>query len=214
MEILLISDTHGKHNWFERVHKLPMADMIIHAGDVTSVGDIWEIEPFLQWFSGLPYEYKVFIAGNHDYGFETNRYTVRGMIPDNVIYLEDSGVEIEGLKLWGTPVTKPFMNWAFNVETDKRIEHWNMIPDDTDILITHSPPYGIKDISTYSHEHVGCQYLTAAVKNRIKPKIHVFGHVHTDYGIEEGVDTTFINASSLNGRYAVDENQPPILLDI
>jgi Icc-related predicted phosphoesterase len=214
MEILFISDTHGKHKWLERTHKFPMADMIIHAGDVTMVGDIWEIEPFLQWYSGLTYEYKIFIAGNHDYGFETNRHTVRSMIPDNVIYLEDSGVEIEGLNFWGSPVTSPFNNWAFNVETDKRIEHWNIIPDDTDVLITHSPPYGIKDISTYVHEHIGCPYLTAAVKNRIKPKLHVFGHVHSAYGIEEHEGIMYVNATVLNERYGVDIRQPPILLDI
>lgn len=214
MEVVFISDTHGKQNWIAREYDFPPADMIIHAGDVSMTGDIWDVEPFLQWFSELPYEYKVFIAGNHDFLFDVNKYIAQSMIPENVIYLQDSGVEIEGLKLWGSPVTPPFMSWAFNVDTDKRIEHWNMIPDDTDILITHGPPYGELDLSTYKHEHVGCPYLASAVKERIRPKIHVFGHVHTDYGVEEGKYTTFVNACVLNGRYAVDGKQPPILLDI
>lgn len=214
MDIVFISDTHSKHNWLQRTHKLPIADMIIHAGDITSVGDIWEIEPFLQWYSNLPYQYKIFIAGNHDYGFETNRHTVRSMIPDNLIYLEDSGTEIEGLKLWGTPHSKPFNGWAFNKEDGVRWQYWDMIPDDIDILITHEPPKGLLDISPYGNEHVGCPYLHHTVINRVKPKIHVFGHVHSGYGIETHEGITFINASSINERYAVVENQPPIFFTI
>jgi len=214
MEIVFISDTHGKHSWFEREHRLPMADMIIHAGDVTNVGDVWEVEPFLQWYSGLPYEYKIFIAGNHDFLFDVNRHIARSMIPDNVIYLEDSGVEIEGLNIYGSPHTRPFNSWAFNKPNEKRWEYWDMIPENTDILITHEPPRGILDLSHYKHDHVGCPYLLNRVINSVKPKIHVFGHVHTNYGIEEHHGITFINASSLNGKYAVDQKHTPILLDI
>ena len=221
VRIVCISDTHGLHHEIEnKFGGLPEGDILIHAGDVSNIGDLWDIERFLNWFSIQPFDHKIFVAGNHDWGFERERHTCISIINElnekeyNIHYLEDSGVEIEGLKFWGTPVTNPFMNWAFNVETDKRIEHWNIIPDDTDILITHSPPYGICDLSTYGHEHVGCPYLLYAIKERIKPKLHVFGHVHSAYGIEEHEGITYVNASVLNERYGVDVKQPPILLDI
>ena len=211
MKAIVISDTHGKHEDIKYTFKLPYdADMIIHAGDVSNVGELWDINAFIYWFSNLHYEYKIFIAGNHDFEFEYNRAIVREFIPSNVIYLEDSGIEIEGIKFWGSPVTPPFQNWAFGRDTDKITNHWNMIPDDTDVLITHSAPYGICDVSRIDYEHAGCPYLAAAVKNRIKPRYHIFGHVHYGYGIEEHEGITYINACLLNERYRLI-NEPIII---
>jgi Icc-related predicted phosphoesterase len=197
MKIVAISDTHCRHHSL----RLPKADAIIHAGDVTSRGKESEVMDFMAWFSKLNYRYKIFIAGNHDFFFETkNAAILQKHIPPNVIYLNDSGAEIEGLKLWGSPITPWFYNWAFNKPRGQSIKkHWDLIPADTDILITHGPPYGILDI-TIENRHTGCKDLLKTVE-AIKPKAHVFGHIHESYGLKRKGETLFINACILNESY-------------
>jgi Icc-related predicted phosphoesterase len=201
MEIIIISDTHGKHKHLQDVFSIPYGDVIIHAGDLTAVGETHEISSFLYWYSMLPHQHKIFIAGNHDLDFEYNSYSTKSMIPKNVIYLEDSGVEIEGIKFYGTPHTKPFQNWGFNKTDDKRQQYWDMIPDDTDVLITHCSPFGILDQNKYG-ENVGCKLLLKRVLE-IKPKLHIFGDIHESYGVEVKNHVNFINASSMNEKYVI-----------
>lgn len=209
MKLCIISDTHNKH---KRLGKLPDADVIIHAGDFTSVGHSHEIVNFMQWYSKLPYKYKIVIAGNHDWLFETHGILAREKVPESVIYLEDNGIEIEGIKFWGTPVQLPFNNWAFNRPEEKLMQHWAAIPDDTDVLITHCPPYSIFDWSIFDNIHTGSPSLYFEVVERIKPKVHCFGHIHSGYGIKVIENTTFINASNLDEDYmCVNE---PILVEI
>jgi Icc-related predicted phosphoesterase len=209
MKIVIISDTHNKHKQLT----LPDADCIIHCGDSTSVGKEHEIHDFFKWYSGLTqYKYKILIAGNHDWLFERNRSLALSHKPKNVIYLEDQEVVIEGIKFYGTPVQKPFNNWAFNRPEAKLAQHWQAIPDDTDVLITHSPPYMIGDYSPYSMQHEGSPSLYEEVTKRIKPKIHCFGHIHHGYGIHVIGETTFINASNLNEEYKYAN--APILIEI
>jgi Icc-related predicted phosphoesterase len=156
----------------------------------------------MQWFKKLDrYKYKIIIAGNHDWLFETNRVLALEDVPKNVIYLEDQGVEIEGLKFYGTPVTRPFNNWAFNRPEEKLAEHWKAIPDDTDVLITHGPPHTIFDWSIYDNIHTGSPSLYFEVLERIKPKLHCFGHIHGGYGTKVIEGTTFMNASNLDEDY-------------
>lgn len=209
MTICIISDTHGKHKQIT----LPPADTIIHCGDFTSMGKEHEIRKFMKWFSKLEqYKNKIIIAGNHDMMFEYNGLLARSFIPDNVNYLQDSGVEIEGIKFYGTPVQSPFCNWAFNRIEEKLKQHWEAIPDDTDVLITHSPPYSIMDNIEGSNELLGSPSLYEEVLNRIKPKIHCFGHIHTGYGIKIIDNITFINASLLNEEYISVNN--PVIIEI
>ncbi len=197
-KICIISDTHNHH----KKVKLPDADVIIHCGDFTSVGYEHEIKNFMKWYSNLhQFEHKIIIAGNHDQLFEGNSRLAKSLIPNNVIYLEDSGVEINGLNFYGSPVQKMFMNWAFNKPEEKLKLHWEAIPTDTDILITHSPPYGIGDYVPRNGEHCGSPSLFSEVVERIKPKIHCFGHIHEGYGIKEYDFIKFINASNLDGDY-------------
>ncbi len=198
MKLCIISDTHNKH---KRLAKLPDADVIIHAGDFTSVGHSHEIVSFMFWYSNLPYKHKLIIAGNHDWLFEINGIIAREKVPEGVTYLEDSGVEIDGIKFWGTPVQLPFNNWAFNRPEEKLAQHWAAIPDDTDVLITHCPPYSIFDWSIYDKIHTGSPSLYKEVVERIKPKVHIFGHIHSGYGIKVIENTTFINASNLDEDY-------------
>lgn len=210
MKICLLSDTHNKHKKI----KLPEANMIIHAGDFTSVGKEHEVRNFMKWYSKLPYTHKLIIAGNHDWLFETSQTIAKELIPNNIIYLEDSGVEIEGLYFYGSPVQKPFNNWAFNRPEEKLKQHWQAIPDKTDILITHSPPHEIGDYAMWSEENCGSPSLRDEIVNRIKPLVHIYGHVHEDRGIYHILDsrTTFINASNLDGTYRAVNM--PILIEI
>lgn len=197
MKFVAISDTHGQHKKLN----LPDTDAIIHAGDISKRGTVKEIQDFLDWYSRLDYKYKIFIAGNHDFFFEReNLDVVDQMIASNIIYLNDSGVEIEGIRLWGSPVQPWFHDWAFNKNRGAEIrKHWDLIPDHTDILITHGPAANILDRTVYG-EHVGCEDLRLRVE-QVKPKFHIVGHIHESYGSMVIDDTHFINASVLNVGY-------------
>lgn len=213
MKIITISDTHTKHE--ELNNDLPYADMIIHCGDFTSLGKEIEIINYMEWYSALDqYKYKLIIAGNHDWMFETNSQLAKSLIPDNIIYLEDSGIEIEGFNFYGTPVSKPFFDWAFNRPEDKLKKHWEAIPDDTDVLITHSPPWSILDYVPFSNNNGGSPTLHQEIFNRLKNnlKLSVFGHIHEGYGEKEIDGIKFINASNLNRNYKYTNK--PILYEI
>ena len=131
--------------------------------------------------------------------------------PDNIIYLEDGEVVIDSIKFYGTPVQKPFNDWAFNRSEAKLAQHWAAIPNDIDVLITHCPPYSIFDWSIYDKIHTGSPSLYKEVVERIKPKVHIFGHIHDGYGIKVIENTTFINASNLDEDYMCVNN--PVLFE-
>ncbi|MFW6247338.1 MAG: metallophosphoesterase family protein [bacterium] len=212
LSIVIISDTHNKHKQIKS-EDLPAADVIIHCGDFTSMGYGHEISKFMKWFGNLhQYDNKIVIAGNHDFMFENASVLAKAHVPDNVIYLEDSGVEILGINFYGTPVQKPFNNWAFNRPEEKLKQHWEAIPDNTDVLITHSPPYGIRDFGFYSRDEIGSQSLRDEIINRIRPKISAFGHAHTNHGITEINEIKFINASNLNDKY--EYMYKPIIVEL
>ena len=175
-KIVCLSDT---HNCSEQII-VPDGDILIHAGDATIRGTIDEIILFNEWFANLPHTYKVFVAGNHDWLFETNNSYARNSLDKSIIYLQDSWVEIGGLKIYGSPWQPRFFDWAFNLMRGAELaEKWKLIPDDTDILITHGPPFGILDDvpRQYFIENTGCEELRKRVET-IKPKLHIFGHIH------------------------------------
>jgi Icc-related predicted phosphoesterase len=206
IKLTFISDTHGLH--YKMTEDLTGGDMIIHAGDVSNRGLKSEIEDFLFWFSNLPYKHKIFIAGNHDFEFERIRSSrEEGIrIPDGVTYLQDESVTIDGIKIYGSPWQPWFHDWAFNLYRGEALaEKWNQIPDDVDILVTHGPPHGILD-RTERGMIVGCEDLYKRVFE-IKPKIHLFGHIHEGYGMREIDDVIFINASTLDADYLYN-NKP------
>jgi Icc-related predicted phosphoesterase len=220
VRLCIISDTHGLHDIIEKKFgELPDADILIHAGDVSNIGEPWDIERFLNWFSSRPHKTKVFTVGNHDFFFETNRYICDKMIKEvqekgwDLHYLQDEGKEIMGLKFWGSPQTPPFFNWAFNMKDEHRAMLYETIPDDVDILITHGPPKDILDLSIYNNEHVGCPYLRTNVF-RVKPIVHIMGHIHHSYGVKVENDIMFINASTLNERYQVANKPIVVNIDI
>lgn len=202
MDITFISDTHGLHAKL----LLKGGDMIIHAGDVSSKGSLEEIDQFLNWFKDLDNTYKIFIAGNHDFYFEQAiDFEIDRLIPNDVIYLNDSGVSIEGIHFWGSPITPWFYDWAFNRQRGLDIkQHWDLIPYQTDVLITHGPPYSKLD-KTISGQAVGCAELKEKI-NLIRPQAHVFGHIHEGYGQLDECGTQYINASVLDERYNLTNN--------
>lgn len=206
MKITFISDTHwlikDKNTRDDLTSMLPGGPILVHAGDVSGRGTAGEIREFLDWFSTLPYMHKILIAGNHDFLFETMPDTAAKILAEypGVTYLNDSGVTIEGIKFWGSPVTPWFHNWAFNRLANEIGRHWDLIPDEVDVLITHGPPHGILDETVREGLNVGCPLLLKKVKE-IKPKVHVFGHIHEARGVHEEDGTTFINASAVDLGY-------------
>ena len=211
--ITFISDTHTKHEKLNGF--LTGGDMLIHAGDLTGRGYITEIENFMKWYDKINnYDTKIFIAGNHDFGFQDDNEKLRGLLTGykTIDYLEDElmmvGEDYDTMiKIWGTPWQPEFHNWAFNLPRGEKLkEKWDMIPMNTDILITHGPPLGKLDYVRYPNENVGCEELMKRVEE-IKPKIHVFGHIHEGYGYVFDGNTHYINAAVLNGRYEF-QNKP------
>ena len=204
MKIVCISDTHTKHkqipeDWF------PEGDVIVHAGDISSMGYLHEIEEFCKWYSKMPYPYKILIAGNHDWGFQTKPQEVKEILDSypEITYLQDSGTEIRGVKFWGSPWQPEFCDWAFNLKRGPRIlERWKQIPEDTRVLITHGPVQGRCDM-TLSGEFVGCEMLEMELHTRLNVELHVCGHIHSAHGETHDGKTHFINAAILNERYQV-----------
>lgn len=211
MKITFISDTHSKHSKLN----IEETDILIHSGDCTTMGYTTEVIDFLDWFSKQKARYKIFIAGNHDWFFQEmpieNINELLSKYPD-VIYLNDSSVEIEGLNIHGSPVQPEFKGWAFNRKRGEEIKkHWDMIPDKTDILIVHGPAKGILDL-TYRGDSTGCEDLLNKIME-IKPKIFCHGHIHESYGMEIHDDITFINASSILGQM-YDKINKPIVIEL
>lgn len=218
MRITFISDTHGLH---EKCNSdLPAGDVLIHAGDFMNSGT-YSVEAvrFLDWFNSIGgYKTKVLIAGNHDRLFEDQPELAQELIlsyPD-INYLQDDMLEIPGseksVTLYGSPWQPEFCNWAFNLPRNGEAlqSRWEAIPDNTDILITHGPPYGHLDIPGGQSIRVGCELLRHRV-DTIRPKIHVFGHIHGSAGYYFNGHTHFINASILNEQYFYQN--PPLSIE-
>ncbi len=196
MKLTFFSDTHTKH---AKVDLSAGGDVLIFCGDMSARGSLRDVESFAAYMAQRPYKYKIVIAGNHDFCFENEeRHQAIELIKNSgAHYLDDSGIELEGIKFWGSPVQPFFHNWAFNrMRGPEILKHWKLIPADTDVLITHGPPMGILD-RIYSGEQVGCQDLLERVRE-IAPRLHAFGHIHEDYGIKEVGETIFINACSVD----------------
>lgn len=218
MIITFLSDTHTFHRHIE--DKLPGGDILIHSGDFTNIGERHDIERFCKWFDAIDnYDCKIFIAGNHDRGFEDSPEKSMQIVNSykNIDYLQDDlllwGEEYDSMiKIWGSPWQPEFYSWAFNLPRNgAELEYkWSQIPVDTDILITHGPPFGVLDQVKNRPEHLGCELLAKRV-DVIKPKIHCFGHIHSARGVYSNGETLFINASILDEKYRVVYD--PITID-
>lgn len=216
IKLIAISDTHGA---YYQLGDLPKGDILVHAGDWTYHSSHLDTISFLKWIQTQPHKHKIFIAGNHETWVEKNPEVfaqLKNEYAPDCIYLNDSGVEVEGLKIWGSPVTPYFLDWAFNRERGPDIQaHWDKIPDDTNVLITHGPIVGILDyVIEYGHKirHVGCQNLDQTIRTRLKAlRAHIFGHVHAPGGKKEVWDNVvYVNAAVVNEDYQL-ANEPQII---
>ena len=209
MKITFFSDTHTKHDNL----KFPEADVLVCTGDFTNKGSLADVEDFCSFMLKQPHKHIIVIAGNHDFCFE-NKFKSDAehlLKVAGITYLNDSGCIIDGVKFWGSPVQPWFYDWAFNRQRGDDIKkHWNLIPDDIDVLLTHGPPYNILD-KCKDGSVVGCQDLMNRIHD-VKPKIHAFGHIHESYGIFVDNHTTYINSSILDHRYKF--RNEPITIEI
>lgn len=205
MLIWHISDTHANH------HKLRIpddVDIVIHSGDCTNsrhpFPNSTELWDFIGWFRGLPIKHKVLVAGNHDSAIQGRMVTKDNFEEWGITYLENSSAEIEGFKIWGSPLTPTYGDWCFMMARHKIHRAWGTIPEDVDIVVTHGPPKGILDLTENkdrSLEQVGCKSLLRRM-TEIEPMIHCFGHVHSFKHIKnagtmkmESMITEFSNGS-------------------
>lgn len=235
MRIIAISDTHNRHHHLTSTRMnsiLPDGDLLIHGGDLTGQGHKGEVESVFEWFDKIASRYThgiAFIAGNHDKSFdpkfnlqhETEKPTWLSNLLSNlksnsigINYLENSDVVVNGLKIWGSPITPWFYGdrWAFNKRRGSDInEIWNKIPTDTDIVVTHGPVYGKLDYTSYDRLYVGCEQLKEKI-SEVKPKIHISGHIHEGYGMTYDDSTTYYNASICTLGY--EPNNKPFIINI
>jgi Icc-related predicted phosphoesterase len=235
MKVAVFSDTHTKHKQVE----LPECDIAIFAGDLSSVGHKHEVESFLNWY-GKQYQckQKVFIAGNHDKSFDKKFFHSfedhdlfkeneplgkpgwlidmldRARLVFNIQYLENSSVMLEGLKIWGSPITPSFYRqyWAFNADRNEEIQsYWNNIPKDANIIVTHGPVHGKLDYIPESSEYVGCVDLKAKIEE-INPMMFICGHIHSGRGIYNTDKTLYVNASIMDNQY--NKQGEPMLFNV
>lgn len=235
MKVAVFSDTHNKHKQVE----LPECDIAIFAGDLSSVGHKHEVESFINWY-GKQYQckHKVFIAGNHDKSFDKKFFHIfedhdlfkenehlgkPGWLVDmldrakavlHIHYLENSSIVLEGIKIWGSPITPSFYKqyWAFNADRNEDIQsYWNKIPKDANIVVTHGPVHGKLDFIPESSEYVGCVDLKAKIEE-INPLMFICGHIHSGRGIYNTDKTLYVNASIMDNSY--NKQGEPMLFNI
>ncbi|CAG9535091.1 unnamed protein product [Cercopithifilaria johnstoni] len=227
------------HKSFPDPQYVPPGDILIVAGDFTLYGRPDEIELFNKYLKQLPHTLKVVIAGNHEYTFDdrfmkangskfgekklavkqtlSNEFTLHEMKNakaklENVIYLEDNSTELFGIQIYGTPWLPQYDDMAFNLPRGQALlDKWNDIPAGIDVLITHTPPLGHGDMLP-TGSHVGCVELLNSVVKRIRPKYHVFGHIHSGYGCTTDGYTKFVNCSLVDDRLQLINN--PVIFDI
>jgi len=205
MRLVLLSDSHGQHEGLA----VPDGDVLVHAGDFCLYGSMTCVSDFAGFLDALPHRHKVVVAGNHDFALQVDPVRARKRLA-HAHYLFDSAVEIDGLRFWGSPWQPEFMG-AFNLPRGRDLERvWARIPDDTDVLVTHGPPQGVLD-RTWDGRVVGCEHLRARVAE-VRPRLHVFGHIHEARGECEMDGTRFVNASVCGPGLTIAH--PPVVVDL
>lgn len=205
MRLVVISDTHSMHEWVS----VPCGDVLIHAGDITRSGSLEELEAFNHWLGTLDFGNILVIAGNHDFCFESENAIAREAL-SNAIYLEDESIAIDGVKFYGSPWQPEHFDWAFNLPRGEPLKRkWDLIPAETDVLITHGPPFGCGD-QTIEGERVGCSGLAEFIEKN-KPVLSLCGHIHEGYGACWLGDTFCINASFID---ELGFGNDPVIVDL
>jgi Icc-related predicted phosphoesterase len=201
MKLVCFADVHGYD------FDLPDGDVLIFAGDFGGFGSEDEAIKFANKLKSFKHKYKIVVAGNHDRIFENEPENAKKIFSD-IIYLQDSSVVIEGRTFYGSPWSREFNNWAFNLPEDKLKEKFSLIPKEVDVLITHAPPFSICDKDIYG-SNLGEKPLLEVVK-KIKFKYHIFGHIHQGYGKKVVGKKTYLNVSLVNDLYYM-VNKPVVI---
>ena len=208
MKITAASDLHGLINW-KALKNIKPCDVFIIAGDIfrnmsnnraqDARLQLKQLIDFNKIVPEIPAKHVIVIAGNHDWIFE---YQKQRILDLNFTYLQDSVVEIDGMKFWGSPWQPFFCDWAFNLprDGDRIKEVWSLIPEDTQILITHGPPLGTLDLTMFD-ESVGCAALAERIPKLPKLKAHIFGHIHHSHGYKEVDGVHYFNSSVCDESY-------------
>lgn len=227
VRFVCISDTHSYESKVMSIptalNTIPDGDVLLHCGDFSNTGKPQEVAAFAQWFGKLPHARKILIAGNHDLTLHAESYEKtaprfgHGQVADvagtcahvsslihaipNCEYLCDSGTSVHGIKIWGSPWQPEFCEWAFNLPRGTPCrDKWRLVPEGTDVLLTHGPPLGHGDLCSSGHR-AGCLDLLDEIQTRIRPRYHCFGHIHEGHGVTTDGVTTYINASTCNLAY-------------
>lgn len=208
MRLVIISDTHGLHR---QLPLLPAGDALIHCGDWSNRGEIYETVDFLDWYANLIYKHKILIAGNHDWICDKQPHLFRDLLPKNVIYLQDQGIVIDGVKYWGSPGTPIFGDWAFGRRPEIMAASMSIVDPDVEVLICHSPAKGILDAIEDGTE-CGSPQIRAALNRFAKLKLYCSGHIHSGYGMLTIDKVKFVNAALLDNHYRIVNK--PIVVDI
>lgn len=204
--LVLLSDTHGHHKRLQ----VPEGDVLVHAGDFCTSGLDWQARAFARWFLRQPHPHKVVVAGNHDRCLEIMSGLAEEIF-EGVTYLLDREATVGGLRLYGSPWQPEFMSWSFNLPRGAPLRDvWAKVPAGIDVLVTHGPPFGVLD-RTVSGTDVGCEELRPAVA-RVRPRLHVFGHIHEGAGARREDGTLFVNASICTEGY--DPTNPIFVVDV
>lgn len=195
MRIVAVADTHTFHDELA----VPDGDVFVHAGDMCRAGDLDELAVVARWLRALPHRTKIVVAGNHDGAFQTDRAGAIDALGAGIIYLQDSGVVVDGLRFWGSPWQPAYNDWAFNLPRGAPLaEKWALIPDAIDVLITHGPPAGNGDKSSVGGlyaSRAGCADLAKRVR-QVRPRLHLFGHIHQDGGVTRDDGIVFANCTT------------------
>lgn len=208
MKIVIISDTHGEHAKLGRLS----GDVLIHCGDFAlgherQEAALYELD---RWFAEQAFRHIVCVGGNHDFLVEEKK--TRGeQIFRNAICLEDVSVEIDGVKFHGAPWTPELTQWAHYRPTAELQRAWEMVPEDVDVLVTHSPPRGILDRNSRG-KACGCELLRQRVA-AVRPQLHCFGHIHASAGVHQEGGTQFVNASMVDSQYQLVRDAVVVEID-
>jgi Icc-related predicted phosphoesterase len=210
--LVITSDFHGHY----KEVTIPHGDFFIGCGDFSSGhSDITDTVRFACWLENLPHKHKVVIAGNHDFCTLADSLTKSIFSERGIVYLNCKSVTLDGVKFWGGPWTPQFGAWAYMLPPERLEPIWDTIPEDTDVVITHGPPYKILD-TTKRKVNAGCPYLAKRMAI-VQPKIHCFGHIHEDRGTlkENGTPyengTLYVNAAICDVKNRI-ANPPTIII--
>lgn len=216
MKLVCVSDTHG----FHREVVVPPGDVLVHAGDITGKGEIDVALDCAAWMAEQPHKHKIVVPGNHDFCFDISQTKYDARARDafealGVHFLIDTARTLDGIKFYGSPWVPNLNTWAF---WDRGRDRFESAPCDIDVLVTHGPPAGVRDIagapgSTLRYTHCGSQHMVRYINRCPKLKLHIFGHVHESYGRSSPTNPIiFVNACICTGAY--EPTNAPIVVEI